>query len=100
MRIKQRLTSPSNVMLTGLVISVLLSVTALVTLTGREAKGGISTSQTPSAYAVATPADQGQAIFEQKCEACHTIGDGRTPTSTYTINQPGHDSISSMMSLL
>ena len=25
----------------------------------------------------ATPAEQGQAIFEQKCKACHTIGGGR-----------------------
>ncbi|MEK7352978.1 MAG: cytochrome c [Chloroflexota bacterium] len=28
------------------------------------------------AYA-ATPAEQGQAIFEQKCQGCHTIGGGR-----------------------
>jgi mono/diheme cytochrome c family protein len=31
-----------------------------------------------SAASAATPAEEGEAIFKQKCQACHTIGGGRT----------------------
>jgi mono/diheme cytochrome c family protein len=60
----------------GLVILLLLSGNALMVVTDREVKRGF-TLQAPSVYA-ATPNGQGQDIFDEKCQGCHTIGGGKT----------------------
>lgn len=52
----------------------LLAIAVLAISVAGSSKGRLFASTT---YA-ATPAEQGQAIFEQKCKGCHTIGGGRT----------------------
>jgi mono/diheme cytochrome c family protein len=57
--------------------SFLTVATASVILTDREVMGDASSVQTPPLSAITTLAEQGQAIFDQKCMSCHSIGGGR-----------------------
>ncbi len=58
------------------VMLIVLSVAAFTTSIENEGTRSASTFQVSSVYA-ATQGGQGQAIFEQKCQGCHTIGGGR-----------------------
>jgi mono/diheme cytochrome c family protein len=50
---------------------------ALVTATEGEAGADTSTPQPPPLPVTTTLTEPGQAIFEQKCKSCHSIGGGR-----------------------
>lgn len=78
MPIRRRSTSPPGVILAGiaLVISLLLLGIIFMMPAEGELRENTPAFQTQSVYA-ATPGEVGQAIFEQKCKSCHTIGGGR-----------------------
>ncbi len=78
MSIKGRFASHPGMILTGvtLVMLIVLSVAAFTASIEREGTRSASTLQVSSVYA-ATPGGQGQAIFEQSCKSCHSIGGGR-----------------------
>ncbi len=74
----RRLTSHPSMILTGVALVILIVLLGAAFTTSIEGKGRrtvFSTQVTP-VYA-ATPDGQGQAIFEQKCQGCHSIGDGQ-----------------------
>ncbi len=74
----RKLTSHPSMILIGvaLVMLIVLLAAAFTTLIEREGTRSASTLQVSSVYA-ATPGGQGQAIFEEKCQGCHSIGGGR-----------------------
>ncbi len=74
----RKLTSHPSMILTGvtLVILMVLLVAAFTVSIEREGRRFASTLQVSSVYG-ATPGGQGQAIFEEKCQGCHSIGGGR-----------------------
>ncbi len=78
MSIKGKFASHPSMILTGvtLVILMVLLVAAFTLSIEREERRSASTLQVSSVYA-ATPGGQGQAIFEQKCQGCHSIGGGQ-----------------------
>ena len=79
MPIKKKFASHPARVLAGacLVILIVLLVAAFTASIERVAERSALTLQAAPVYA-ATPDDQGQVIFEQKCQGCHTIGGGRT----------------------
>lgn len=77
MNAKRVLKSPGAILASGLLILALLLTIGLLTLAGAEVRGDTSSQITP-AYVTAPAAGQGQTIFEEKCQSCHTIGGGRT----------------------
>ncbi len=50
---------------------------ALVTATEGETEADTFTPQPPPLPITTTPTEPGKAIFEQKCQSCHSIGGGR-----------------------
>ncbi len=74
----RKLTSHPSMILIGvaLVMLIVLSVAAFTTSIEGEGRRTVFTAQVSSVYA-ATPGGQGQAIFEEKCQGCHSIGGGR-----------------------
>ncbi len=74
----RKLTSHPSMILIGvaLVILIVLLVAAFTASIEGEGRRSASTLRVSSVYA-ATPGGQGQAIFEEKCQGCHSIGGGR-----------------------
>ncbi len=74
----RKLISHPSMILTGvtLVILMVLLVAAFTASIEGEGRRSGFTPQVSSVYA-ATPSGQGQAIFEEKCQGCHSIGGGR-----------------------
>ena len=74
---KRMLKLPGAILVSGMLILLFLLTVGLLTLAGAEVMGDTS-SQIIPAYVTAPAAGQGQTIFEEKCQSCHTIGGGRT----------------------
>ncbi|MBI4186136.1 MAG: cytochrome c [Chloroflexi bacterium] len=73
---KWKFASRVSVAVAGFAALVLLLNIALVLSPGQKTGRLVPGFEAAPAYAAA-PEGQGQAIFEQKCQACHTIGAGR-----------------------
>ncbi len=73
----RKLVSHPSMILVGvtLVILMVLLVAAFTTPIEGEGRRSVFTTQVAPVYA-ATPGSQGQAIFEEKCQGCHSIGGG------------------------